>query len=84
MAIFLPLFGVISSSIRRRMILKSLPGLNEDFILGHTRHFANKAPSVIWKTLGRGFKDLGKVWKVHLLHESVVLVADPKINEVSE
>lgn len=79
--LFLPLVLAVS---RRRRILKPIPGLEETFILGHTLHFMNKSPSVILETLNRGFRENGRVWKALLFHDTVLLVSDPKIIEVSE
>lgn len=79
--LILPLVLAVS---RRRRILKSIPGLEETFILGHTLHFMNKSPSVILETLNRGFRENGRVWKALLFHDTILLVSDPKIIEVSE
>lgn len=59
-----------------------MPGLKEDFLVGHVRHFLNKPPPVLYKTIEGGFRELGKVWKANLGHESLLLLADPKIVDV--
>lgn len=86
--LFIVLFAFIASVCysvyRRRKILKPIPGLSEDFLIGSVRHFYNKPPREFFKIFVKGFQEFGKVWKVHLLHETIVFVADPKILEVSD
>lgn len=76
-------FPFLYSVYRKRRTLAPIPGLEEDFLIGHARHFFNKPPTEFIKVFARGFKQLGRVWKLHLLHDSVLFVADPKILEVS-
>lgn len=64
-------------------MLQDMPGLQETFIVGHGLHFLNKKPVDIFKTLRKGSKDLGGMWKVFLLHECNLVISDPKFFEVS-
>lgn len=76
------LLPLIFSIIRRKWILRALPGLEENWITGHAKHFLNKSPPELLKTIARGFKECGSIWKVFLMHECMVFVADPKVLEV--
>lgn len=73
----------VGKILRRKRILKDIPGLKEDWILGHGRYFMNKSPAAILETLERFSNECGRIWKVFLLHETIVAVSDPKIVEVS-
>lgn len=75
---------VIVSVYRRRKVLQNVPGLEETWVLGHAKHFMNKPPPVILKTVQEGFRKCGKVWKAFLAHDTLVLVSDPKIMEVGD
>lgn len=77
------LLPIVLATNRMRRILRPVSGPEETFVLGHVQHFVNKTPSVIWKTVLRGFRECGKVFKMHLLNETLVFVSDPKIIEVS-
>lgn len=78
------LLKVVLPVYRRRKVLEPLPGLEETFILGHVKHFVNKPSEVLFETVRRASRELGKVWKVFLLHDTLVFVSDPKIMEVSD
>lgn len=78
------LLPFVLSVYRRRRVLRDIPGLEETFILGHAKHFHNKPSAEILKTLQRAFKELGTLWKVFLVHETLVVTSDPKMMEVSE
>ena len=67
---------------RWKWLLKDVPGLEEKWIIGHGHHFMNKRPVELFQTLMDGTKKLGKIWKVFLLHEAVLVVSDPKVFEV--
>lgn len=68
--------------LRRRRVLKPLPGMEEHFFFGHSLHFLNKSAPEILEMMCQGFKDLGRVWKFFMMHETLLMVADPKVLEV--
>lgn len=64
-------------------MLRPVPGMKEHFFFGHSQHFINKSPPEILQLMIRGFKDCGKVWKFFMMHETLLMVAEPKVMEVS-
>lgn len=67
---------------RQKRVLKNVPGLPETPILGHGPHFMNKKPTQLLETLVKCASQFGNIFKIHLLHETLVVVSDPKILEV--
>lgn len=93
MAIVLSLLLVILISVlsvfiypvyRRRKVLEPIPGFKQDFLIGHVKYFYNKTPPEFYKIFERGHRELGRVWKLFMLHDTIVFVSDPKILEVKK
>lgn len=67
---------------KTRWALRSFPELEGNWLLGHVKNFINVPPAEIFKTVRRAFREKGKVWKLFLLQDTLLMVADPKIMEV--